>query len=96
MGTVIDPHNLQVYNNANLHVMDSSVIPHTYANPVHTILAVSQKGMDVILGENRLDATWDDKESNLLGVVFSFTVAFDLTDDNYTVRAALHVVATRN
>jgi len=57
MGTVIDPHNLQVYNNANLHVMDSSVIPHTYCNPVHTILAVSHKGMDVILGENN-PPTW--------------------------------------
>ncbi|MDP2684576.1 MAG: GMC family oxidoreductase N-terminal domain-containing protein [bacterium] len=52
MGTVVDPHNLEVYNNHNLHVMDSSVIPHTFANPVHTILAVAQKGMDVILNEN--------------------------------------------
>ncbi len=50
MGTVVKPGNLEVYDNPNLHVIDSSVIPHTFANPAHTISAVAEKAMDVMLG----------------------------------------------
>ena len=50
MGTVVQPTNLQVYGNAGVHVIDASVVPHTFVNPVHTIMAVAEKAMDVILG----------------------------------------------
>ena len=50
MGLVVDPINLQVKNNPNLHVIDASVLPSaTVVGPALTVAAVAEKAMDTIL-----------------------------------------------
>lgn len=50
IGRIVQGTNLQLMNNPGLYVIDGSVVPHTFVNPVNTIMAVAEKGMDVILG----------------------------------------------
>jgi cholesterol oxidase len=50
MGSLVQPTDLQVYNNSGLYVIDGSVLPGSpFRNPSHTIAAVCEKAMDVIL-----------------------------------------------
>jgi cholesterol oxidase len=49
--SVVDPHNLQVWYNPGLYVIDGSVLPGSpFRNPSSTIGAIAEKAMDVILG----------------------------------------------
>ena len=55
MGTstsyAVQPTNLQLRNNANMYVIDGSVLPGSpFRNPAHTIAAVAERALDVILG----------------------------------------------
>lgn len=51
MGKIVAQTNLQVNGNANLFVIDGSVFPAScFRNPSHTISAIAEKAMDVILG----------------------------------------------
>lgn len=50
MGGVVRSTDLQVTNNPNLYVIDGSVLPMgIFRNPSHTIAAIAEKAMDVIL-----------------------------------------------
>jgi choline dehydrogenase-like flavoprotein len=50
LGSIVQPTDLQVYNNAGLYVVDGSVLPGgIFRNPANTIAAIAEKAMDVIL-----------------------------------------------
>ncbi|MCG8424278.1 MAG: GMC family oxidoreductase N-terminal domain-containing protein [Proteobacteria bacterium] len=50
MGNIVQPTDLQVFNNPGLHVIDGSVLPASpFRNPVNTIAAIAEKAMDVLL-----------------------------------------------
>ncbi|MEO8701237.1 MAG: GMC family oxidoreductase N-terminal domain-containing protein [Kofleriaceae bacterium] len=54
MGEIVRPHDLQVIDNPGLHVIDGSVLPaNPLRNPSHTIAAVAERALDVILGAPR-------------------------------------------
>jgi cholesterol oxidase len=56
MGEVVRPHDLQVIDNPGLHVIDGSVLPaNPLRNPSHTIAAVAERALDVILGRSATD-----------------------------------------
>jgi cholesterol oxidase len=49
--SVVDKNRLEVYNNTSLHVIDGSVFPAScWRNPSHTIAAIAEHAMDMILG----------------------------------------------
>jgi hypothetical protein len=51
MGEVVRAHDLQLHDNPGLHVIDGSVLPgNPLRNPSHTIAAVAERALDVILG----------------------------------------------
>jgi cholesterol oxidase len=51
MGEVVRPHDLQLLDHPGLHVIDGSVLPgNPMRNPSHTIAAVAERALDVILG----------------------------------------------
>lgn len=53
---VVRAGDLQVQGNPGLHVIDGSVLPgNPLRNPAHTIAAVAERALDVLLGVHRAD-----------------------------------------